>query len=222
MFGIDDAAIASFAASAIGGLTGFFGQTSANKQNRDIARDQMRFQERMSNTAWQRGVADMRAAGINPMLAFSQGPASSPVGSSANMQNSAAGVSSALRLLDLSNMRKQGALLDAQKRASDAQALKSIADAQLTYTQDELETYKVPGAKYEAAIDAGKFGEMTRLLNRASPALSSATSLVAKLPSIFSFAAKNAKSLDKVGKLSKKGKDFTIYNNKTGEIVNKF
>jgi len=55
-------------------------QMDYNANQSAINRD---FQANMSNTSYQRAMADMRAAGLNPILAYSQGGASTPTGSNA-------------------------------------------------------------------------------------------------------------------------------------------
>lgn len=92
-----------------------YGQAQANRANLRIAREQMAFQERMSSTAYQRGMDDMRRAGLNPILAYQQGGASAPGGQSATMANVLQGVdrgvSSAVQLL---RFKKEMELLQAQ------------------------------------------------------------------------------------------------------------
>ena len=143
-----------------------------NRANAQQAQSQMDFQERMSNTAYQRAVADMKAAGINPMLTTSQGGASAPGGAQAVMQKSNAAqayreseqmdanteltkADTDLRRGQTRQLEAQTALIRAQTQAALGSAQHSVASSTLANNQAVEIGMRLPYAadKAKATLD---------------------------------------------------------------------
>lgn len=137
-----------------------FGQRSADKAmafSSDQAARQMSFQERMSSSAYQRTMADMRAAGINPILAYKQGGASSPSGASGSGSQvgglGAAGVSiPSINELSGGLASAQAAQrLSVDMRQTRAQTRQTTAQTSMTKFQAYHEAEKIRKAEHDTA-----------------------------------------------------------------------
>lgn len=142
---------------AVGGdiVTGLFNQRSANKQ--------MRFESDMSNTAYQRGMRDMKAAGLNPMLAAKLGGASTPSGASANMPSLGGAINTSESIANQKKMTNaQIELMKSQASLNSANAAHAQAQAGYIGVQTVA---GLPGA--QAGLYRGQTGQA-----KASEALS--------------------------------------------------
>lgn len=99
------------AISVGGSLVG--GERANQARSAEAGKDRA-FQERMRNTQWQSAVADMELAGINPALAYSQGPNASPGGSMAQQMDALSpAISSGMQM---KRMQEDLKLIKAQSR----------------------------------------------------------------------------------------------------------
>lgn len=147
-------AAATIGGSLASGLLGKSGQESANATNMALAREQRewqaeqnakamdfsadqadvnrQFQERMSSSAYQRSMQDMKKAGLNPMLAAMKGGASTPGGSSAS------GVTSSGAKAEVKSTMEQMANSALHMTTQLANIKKIQAETELTTNKSEI------------------------------------------------------------------------------------
>ena len=128
---------ASLGGSAIGGGLSYLGGVARNKAAKKAAREMMAFQKHMFQHRYQYTVDDMRAAGLNPMLAIMQGAGQSPSGASYTPENVLAGAGAAVG--DAVPKALGAQAIDAQINKTKADTNVSNAQADLVRAQTETE-----------------------------------------------------------------------------------
>lgn len=165
----------------VAGLSNYFGTRDTNRTNAKIAQKQMDFQAQQSSTAYQRAVKDLEAAGLNPMLAYQQGGASSSAGAGFQAQNElGTAVNSAVdarrQFAEVRNLQEQNKKLKADVGVAKAMKTNVQMDSEVKAASVNQMNAALPGLLADSAFDQGEIGKILRQLRRFTPFVNSASS----------------------------------------------
>lgn len=161
-------AIAAMGSAALGGL----GAADQASSARDNAREQRQWEQDMSNSAYQRQIVDMRAAGLNPILAAGTGGgASTPSGATAPAYDRLSPAVSSAReasraAAEIANVQEETKVKKTVEDVNKAQTQNLQMDNQIKRATAKLAELQVPGARNEAQIDNTWYGKTLRYADR--------------------------------------------------------
>lgn len=171
LFGSLGSAVGSFFGGPTGGsiggaIGGFFDSSSArdaaNKDAAKAAAKQRQFEADMSNTAIRRRVTDLRLAGLNPMLAYSQGGASTPSGATASTTDANTMINSGFTQARVEN-ETQAARASIANTEADTD--NKLATADNIRTDTALKAAQIPvqeGTATKLSAEVGQISQMIR------------------------------------------------------------